>query len=200
MTKIRGTEEHGLLQMTIWMIRPPLCFSVPLQMVICKEDGPPDDQHFCGRMGLKYVPDLLIVWRILNTKFQLTWSSLTCLYMSQRRSLLVFALWFQQQYFAVTCEKSSHCHLSESQVDIVHWTTYIFSIFEEQRGNVLSNERLSIRCVDYKTGDASNEQRRTGGFSIKVSDSSVAKPQNQKNLNIYPTGRNGDKTCHKGCG
>ena len=80
------------------------------------------------------------------------------------------------------------------------WTTYIFSIFAEQRGNVLSNERLSIRCVDYKTGDAGNEQRRTGGFSIKVSDSSVAKPQNQKNLNIYPTGRNGDKTCHKGCG
>ena len=80
------------------------------------------------------------------------------------------------------------------------WRTYIFSIFAEQRGNVLSNERLSIRCVDYKTGDASNEQRRTGGFSIKVSDSSVAKPQNQKNLNIYPTGRNGDKTCHKGCG
>ena len=45
MTKIRGTEEHGLLQMTIWMIRPPLCSSVPLQMVICKEDGPQDDQQ-----------------------------------------------------------------------------------------------------------------------------------------------------------
>ena len=45
MTKIEGMEEHGLLQMTIWMIRPPLCSSVPLQMVICKEDGPPDDQN-----------------------------------------------------------------------------------------------------------------------------------------------------------
>ena len=37
---------HGLLQMIIWMIRPPPCSSVPLQMVICKEEGPPDDQHF----------------------------------------------------------------------------------------------------------------------------------------------------------
>ena len=44
MTKIEGMEEHGLLQMTIWMIRPPPCSSVPLQMVICKEDGSPDDQ------------------------------------------------------------------------------------------------------------------------------------------------------------
>ena len=70
-TKIEGMEEHGLLQMTIWMIRPPLCSSVPLQMVICKEDGPPDDQHFFGRMGLKFAPDLPLVWRILNTKFQL---------------------------------------------------------------------------------------------------------------------------------
>ena len=71
MTKIKGTEEHGLLQMIIRMIRPPLCSSVPLQMVICKEDGPPDDQHFFGRMGLKYAPDLPLVKRILNTKFQL---------------------------------------------------------------------------------------------------------------------------------
>ena len=45
MTKIKGTEEHGLLQMIICMIRPPLCSSVPLQMVICKEDGSPDDQN-----------------------------------------------------------------------------------------------------------------------------------------------------------
>ena len=46
MAKIKGMEEHGLLQMTILMIRPPPCSSAPLQMVICKEDGPPDDQHF----------------------------------------------------------------------------------------------------------------------------------------------------------
>ena len=46
MTKIKRTEEHGVLQMIIWMILPPLCSSIPLQMVICKEDGPPDDQHF----------------------------------------------------------------------------------------------------------------------------------------------------------
>ena len=45
MTKIKGTEEQGLLQMIIWMIRPSPCSSVPLQMVICKEDGPPDDQN-----------------------------------------------------------------------------------------------------------------------------------------------------------
>ena len=45
MTKIKGTEEHGLLQMIIRMIRPPLCSSVPLQMVICKEDGSLDDQN-----------------------------------------------------------------------------------------------------------------------------------------------------------
>ena len=45
MAKIKGMEEHGLLQMTIWVIRPPLCSSIPLQMVICKEGGPPDDQH-----------------------------------------------------------------------------------------------------------------------------------------------------------
>merc|ERR1712004_847250 len=45
MTKIKGTEEHGLLQMTIWMIRPPPASSVPLQMVICKEDCPPNDQN-----------------------------------------------------------------------------------------------------------------------------------------------------------
>ena len=38
MTKIKGTEEHGLLQMIIRMIRPPPCSSVPLQMVICNED------------------------------------------------------------------------------------------------------------------------------------------------------------------
>ena len=27
------------------MIRPPLCSAVPLQMVICKEDGSQDDQN-----------------------------------------------------------------------------------------------------------------------------------------------------------
>ena len=43
MSKIKGTEEHGWLQMIIRMIRPPPYSSVPLQMVICKEDGPPDD-------------------------------------------------------------------------------------------------------------------------------------------------------------
>ena len=45
MTKIKGMEEHGLLQMIIWMIWPPPCSSVPLQMVICKEDGSLDDQN-----------------------------------------------------------------------------------------------------------------------------------------------------------
>ena len=45
MTKIKGTEEHRLLQMIIWMIWPPLRSSVPLQMVICKEDGSADDQN-----------------------------------------------------------------------------------------------------------------------------------------------------------
>ena len=34
-----------MLQIIIWMIRPPLCFSVPLQMVICKEHGSPDHQN-----------------------------------------------------------------------------------------------------------------------------------------------------------
>ena len=36
MTKINGTEEHGLLQVIIRMIRPPPCSSISLQMVICK--------------------------------------------------------------------------------------------------------------------------------------------------------------------
>ena len=45
MTKIKGMEEHGLMLIIIWMIRPPPCSSVPLQMVICKEDGSLDDQH-----------------------------------------------------------------------------------------------------------------------------------------------------------
>ena len=58
MTKIKGMDKHGMLQMTIWMIRPPSCSSVLLQMVICKEDGPLDDQQFFGRMGLKFAPDL----------------------------------------------------------------------------------------------------------------------------------------------
>ena len=152
MTKIKGTKEHGLLQVIRWMIRPPPCSSVPLKMVVCKEDGSPydqnqgdaeaeivsndhpedpassipsqmvvckedcpsndqnqrdggarvvandhldgpaisapcssvplqivdckedspqDDKHFFGRMGLKFAPDLPLVWRILNTKLQL---------------------------------------------------------------------------------------------------------------------------------
>ena len=45
MTKIKGTEEKELLQMIIQMIRPPLCSSVPLQMVICKEDSSSYDQN-----------------------------------------------------------------------------------------------------------------------------------------------------------
>ena len=61
MTKIKGIGEHGLLQMTIWMIRPPPCSSVCLQMVICKEDVLPNDQHFFGQMGLKFTPDLPLV-------------------------------------------------------------------------------------------------------------------------------------------
>ena len=43
MTKIKRMEEHGLLQLTIRMIQPPPFSSVPLQMVICKEDGSQDD-------------------------------------------------------------------------------------------------------------------------------------------------------------
>ena len=54
MAKIKGMEEHGWLQMTIWMFGPPPSSSVPLQMVICKEDGPPDDQTFFGRTGLNF--------------------------------------------------------------------------------------------------------------------------------------------------
>ena len=50
----QGVEEHGLLQMIIRMIRPPLCSSVPLQMVICKEDGPPDDQHFSAQTDQRF--------------------------------------------------------------------------------------------------------------------------------------------------
>ena len=44
MTKIKGAEEHRLLQMIIKMIWPPPCSSFPLQMVICKEDSSADDQ------------------------------------------------------------------------------------------------------------------------------------------------------------
>ena len=39
MTKIKGMEDHGLLQMIIRIILPPPCSSVPLQMVT------PDDQN-----------------------------------------------------------------------------------------------------------------------------------------------------------
>ena len=45
MTNMKGTEEQGLLQMIIRMIRPPPCSSFPLQLVLCKEDGPPDNQN-----------------------------------------------------------------------------------------------------------------------------------------------------------
>ena len=45
MAKIKGTEEHGLLQIIIWMIRPPPCSSIPLQIFICKEEGSLDDQN-----------------------------------------------------------------------------------------------------------------------------------------------------------
>ena len=45
MTKIKGTEEQELLQTIIRIIWPSLCPSVPLQMVICKEDGSMDDQN-----------------------------------------------------------------------------------------------------------------------------------------------------------
>ena len=45
MTKIKGTKEHGLLQMIIQMIRPTLCSSVPLQMVNCIVDGSQNDQN-----------------------------------------------------------------------------------------------------------------------------------------------------------
>ena len=45
--------------------------SIPLQIIICKEDSPPDDQPFFGQMRLKFAPGLPLVWRILNTKFQL---------------------------------------------------------------------------------------------------------------------------------
>ena len=51
MTKIKGTEEHRLLQMIIRMIWPPPCSSVSLQMVICKEDDPPNDQYFFWSNG-----------------------------------------------------------------------------------------------------------------------------------------------------
>ena len=60
--KIKGMEEHRMSQMTIWIISPPPCSSV--KRVICKEDGPPDDQQCFGRMGLNFAPDLLLVWRI----------------------------------------------------------------------------------------------------------------------------------------
>ena len=45
MTKIKGTEDHGLLQMIIRMVCPAPCSAVFLQMVICKEDGSLDDQN-----------------------------------------------------------------------------------------------------------------------------------------------------------
>ena len=42
LTKIKGTEEHGLLQM---ISRRPTCSSIAFQMVICQKDGSPDDQN-----------------------------------------------------------------------------------------------------------------------------------------------------------
>jgi len=44
-TKIKGTEEHGLLLMIIRKIWPTPCSSVPLKMVVCKEDGLNDNQN-----------------------------------------------------------------------------------------------------------------------------------------------------------
>ena len=55
MTKIKGMEEHGL-QMTNWMMRPPLCSSVTLQMVSCKEDSLLDHEHFFGRISHQNCP------------------------------------------------------------------------------------------------------------------------------------------------
>ena len=42
MTKIKGTVDHGLLQIIIRMIRPP---PPPLQMVVSKTDCPSDGQN-----------------------------------------------------------------------------------------------------------------------------------------------------------
>ena len=56
MTTIKGTEEHGVLQMILRMIWPPPCFSVPLQMFVCKEDGSLDDQNQ-GDGGARIVPN-----------------------------------------------------------------------------------------------------------------------------------------------
>ena len=56
MTKTKGMEEHGLLQMTIWMIQPPPCSSIPLQM--CEQgvrglsSCHVDHYHFNGRVHL----------------------------------------------------------------------------------------------------------------------------------------------------
>jgi len=44
-TKIKGAEEHGLLQMITQKVWHPPCFSISLQMVICKEDGSLDNQN-----------------------------------------------------------------------------------------------------------------------------------------------------------
>ena len=53
-----GTMSFGTI---VLRYNIPPCSSVPLQMVICKEDGSPDDQHFFGWMGLKFAPDLPLV-------------------------------------------------------------------------------------------------------------------------------------------
>ena len=39
LTKIKGTEQHGLLQMISRMIWRPTCSSIAFQMVIFQEDG-----------------------------------------------------------------------------------------------------------------------------------------------------------------
>ena len=82
MTKIKGTEEHRLLQMIIRMIQPPLCAYVPLQMVIYKKDSSPDDQNQ-GDGGARIVandhPDdpasSLLLRSIANGHFQRGWFS-----------------------------------------------------------------------------------------------------------------------------
>ena len=57
-TKIKGTEEHGLLLMIIRKIWPTLCSSVPLKMVVCKEDGP---KVYIGRWWTSYGDIIFII-------------------------------------------------------------------------------------------------------------------------------------------
>ena len=59
------------MQMIIWMIRPLPCSSIPLQMVIRKEEGP-DDQHFFGLCFLQQI-------RTVKTKTRIQIRDLHCL-------------------------------------------------------------------------------------------------------------------------